>query len=180
MTPTTAIASTAELLTLRRAIERVLDPHSEWEASGRLIYCTPIHGAYGHTAFWAIVLEGSPPKVTVLVHSGWNDQVPHADYGYGPMPILIDCHGKSKKLTARRVQPLNDLLTALNARMSPDSMDRSYLGRTTLLEEPRAFIFELDGAGRVREHDALEDHEPRARDRQGAVSRWSKYVEERS
>jgi hypothetical protein len=130
-------AADNSMLSFRRAVEDVLDPHGEWQASQRLIQCTPAFGAYGKVAYWMIVLEGSPPKSAVVVQAGWNAEFP--GYDCGAMPIHIDGLGKTKKLSVRRAQALNPLLVLLNTTLN--TKIRNY----PVIDAPRAFTIKLDG-----------------------------------
>ncbi len=127
---------------LRRAIERVLDPRDQWRASTRLIQCTPTFGAYGAPAFWILVLDGSPPKATVVVQSGWNQHViPEPGY---PSPIRIASDGTYKKTPASAADPLNTLLRALRIVMNADRESEQIA--PPLLDRPRAFTLCTDGS----------------------------------
>lgn len=117
---------------IREILEELLDPHERWQRSDREIYCTPVFGAYERVAYWVFVLNGSPPKGTVVVQTAWSETITEGP----PPPIAIDSSGNPKRMIlGKRVRALNEVIDLLRCHV--------------VLDRPRAFV--IDCAGALRE-----------------------------
>lgn len=137
-----SIVREMDKLNRRRAVESILDPNNNWQASKRLIQCTPVFGVNGAIAFWAVVLEGTPPIATIFVQSSWNEEISkvpkvngQAPNGQVP-PIFVDAHGKPKKLSKRSAKILSEVLTILSVQFAASEF----------LNEPCTFTIQHDGS----------------------------------
>ena len=124
---------------LRKAVEHVLDPYGYWQASKRMIVCTPTFGAYEKAAYWVVTLSGSPPKGTIIIQTGWNERV-RCDPGF-PRPYLIDSQGKARQATKRMETALDALACTLAAALP-------------VFKKPCAFV--LNERGEMVPFDGLE------------------------
>jgi hypothetical protein len=106
---------------LRKNIEQALDPENYWEAGQRRIRCTPVFGCYRTPAYWVIVLDGSPPKGSLIVQTGWDSSRVKPDK-YCVNAIFISSQGDPKKLRNKKhAMAVTVLLLKLNEQLgSPD------------------------------------------------------------
>ena len=95
---------------LRERVAFILDSGGHWNRQERRILCTAVPGCYGTVAYWIIVLEGSPPKGSLIIQNGWNpflqDDLPPA--------YFLGSNGRAKKAQKRSFVALNELIANLN------------------------------------------------------------------
>lgn len=88
---------------LYAALIEAIDPKKHHQRGGkRNIVCTSVLGAYGDSAYWMIVLEGSPPKGAILAHT--NRSLPAR---------VLDAQGATRKLPVRYNTTVTELLEQL-------------------------------------------------------------------
>jgi hypothetical protein len=66
------------------------------ELAGRAVVCTPCGGNYGKVAYWLLVVNGSPPRGTVLFEAGTD-----------PWPVAYALAGGSRKLGAAQARTVS-------------------------------------------------------------------------